>query len=57
MSSNNTVFVRGLPSDVVRYELEEIYSSVAPAKKCSVIRGTTKDGAANGLGFGFVKVR
>eukprot|EP00520_Triparma_pacifica_P013898 CAMPEP_0118672316 /NCGR_PEP_ID=MMETSP0785-20121206/22475_1 /TAXON_ID=91992 /ORGANISM="Bolidomonas pacifica, Strain CCMP 1866" /LENGTH=192 /DNA_ID=CAMNT_0006567269 /DNA_START=64 /DNA_END=640 /DNA_ORIENTATION=+ len=52
----NTVFVRGLPTDVVRVELEELFSGIGPVKKCSVIRGTASgDSNKVGLGFGFVR--
>ena len=59
-SNDNTIFVRGLPTDVVRHELEELFSDIGPVKKCSVIKSkapqdTTSSSSNSCLGFGFVK--
>lgn len=63
MSQRNnasTIFIRNLPSDTQRSELEEVFSEIGPVKKASVIRENKSDvtgqsGGRKGLGFGFVR--
>mmetsp|Transcript_23512 Transcript_23512/g.36256 ORF Transcript_23512/g.36256 Transcript_23512/m.36256 type:complete len:808 (-) Transcript_23512:94-2517(-) len=63
MSQRNnasTIFVRNLPPDAARSELEEVFSEIGPVKKASVIRENKSDvtiqsGGRKGLGFGFVR--
>jgi len=52
--NKSTIFVRNLPPDTLRSELEDLFGDVGPIKKCSIIHDKKHD-VGRGRGFGFVR--